>query len=405
MEAYRVFLSHEKLKSHIDKHCVFGCMDNPGVQFFRLAVRIRCGYVGKFNQPHPTIPDQIEAIWPIIGPLHISLNMRETLFGQHDGLLRLVHRLIVSRELPKKPTPQQIDYLVTAIACAWRNGVREHVARCIRDAPPKIKRDPHVHYLWAVLDDEIQTVYSVYEEAHRGGFFGPFFSMVLRLAEYALRWGRWNYRYRLLELVADIAYLKKARHLMADVIEKELAAVSDYPIENMHSQFQRLMHVSDSPDAVKKRAEQKVVGKQLDIQGAVAAKAGKHTYRLKQEDRYRVAVASARVALLTLFERVLSPDGMDGNGMPLEPLPAAPPVKESGKEKRKRARGGAGRGKRAATKEKMGSGGKVKACFLQFCSLTLCVTHHFHVHTTTLRCGKTLQCQNVLEWITIDGMI
>ena len=77
--------------------------------------------------------------------------------------------------------------MVTAIACAWRNGVREHVARCIRDAPPKIKRDPHVHYLWAVLDDEIQTVYSVYEEAHRGGFFGPFSSMVLRSAEYALR--------------------------------------------------------------------------------------------------------------------------------------------------------------------------------------------------------------------------
>ena len=154
--------------------------------------------------------------------------MRETLFDQHDGLMRMVHWLIVSRELPKKPTPQQIDYLVTAIACAWRHDVREQVVQRIRDAPDEVKRDPHVHYLWAVLDDEVQTVYFVYEEAHRGGIYGPLFATALRSAEYALQWGRWNYRYWLLELFADIAYLKKATHGMTDVMEEELAAVSDY---------------------------------------------------------------------------------------------------------------------------------------------------------------------------------
>ncbi|ORZ35542.1 hypothetical protein BCR44DRAFT_122283, partial [Catenaria anguillulae PL171] len=112
-------LKVEPLRKFACEYLVPVPMDNPGVHALRTAIRLRREWVSTFNEEHPTIPKEIDSLFPHIGPLHLSLNMRETFFTEHQDFLRLAHRMVAGKEMTKKPSPQVIDYLVTVLACAW----------------------------------------------------------------------------------------------------------------------------------------------------------------------------------------------------------------------------------------------------------------------------------------------
>ena len=98
VDAYMALLNEvlkvEPLRKFASEYLVNAPMDNPGVHALRTAIRLRREWVATFKEEHPTIPKEIESIFPHIGPLHLSLNMRETFFNEHQDLMRHVHRMV-----------------------------------------------------------------------------------------------------------------------------------------------------------------------------------------------------------------------------------------------------------------------------------------------------------------------
>src|SRR2546430_17671128 len=63
-----------EINSYLEKNILVAPMDYPGQK------NVRCAVVHRINGEQSGIPSQILNIVPLIGPLHVSLNSRETVF-------------------------------------------------------------------------------------------------------------------------------------------------------------------------------------------------------------------------------------------------------------------------------------------------------------------------------------
>src|SRR2546430_7168515 len=119
-------------------------MDYPGQKNVCRAVVNRM-----INGDQSNIPLQILNIVPFIGPLHISLNSRETVFLiNYDFFERMYHSVFgLNKILAKKPKPYRINLLLELAFKGW-SLVKESVNYLFRNS-----KDPEARMLINLLDN------------------------------------------------------------------------------------------------------------------------------------------------------------------------------------------------------------------------------------------------------------
>ncbi|CAG8496701.1 26411_t:CDS:2 [Dentiscutata erythropus] len=111
------------------------------------------------------IPEQILYIVPMIGPLHISLNSRETVFLENYAFFdKLFHEVFgCNKVLAQKPKPYKINLLHELAFQGWFR-VRSMILRKF-----EWSKDPEARYLINLLDNIIPLVLDFYPVIFRSG--------------------------------------------------------------------------------------------------------------------------------------------------------------------------------------------------------------------------------------------
>ena len=128
-------------------------MDYPGQKNVRRAIVHHM-----INREQSDIPPQILNIMPLIGPLHVSLNSRETVFLiNYDFFEKMYHLIFGSRKiLAKKPKPYRINLLLKLAFKGWllvKEPIQNHFNNC---------KDSKAYMFIDLLDNIIPLVLDFY---------------------------------------------------------------------------------------------------------------------------------------------------------------------------------------------------------------------------------------------------
>ena len=90
-------------------------MDFPGQYNLRKLI------VNKISTNNKRIPDEIINMVPLLGPLHVSLNSRETCVGKFHPFFNNLYKFVLNKKnnLSKNPPPFRINYLLYLAHSGW----------------------------------------------------------------------------------------------------------------------------------------------------------------------------------------------------------------------------------------------------------------------------------------------
>ena len=142
-----------EVKTYMEMQVLVAPMDYPGQLHVRRAItnRIKSG-------DSSGIPEQILHIVPMIGPLHVSLNSRETVFLLNYQFFDLLFHGVFgnNKVLAKKPKPYKINLILELTSQGWSR-VRSIVMQKFEHS-----KDPEARYLINLLDNIIPLVLDFY---------------------------------------------------------------------------------------------------------------------------------------------------------------------------------------------------------------------------------------------------
>jgi hypothetical protein len=113
----QLIINIPELYAYLEKNVLAAPMDYPEQKNIRRAVVHHM-----IEGEESNVPPQILNIVPFIGPLHVSLNSRETVFlVNYDFFEKMYHSIFGSRKiLAKKPKPYWINLL---LELAFKGGI------------------------------------------------------------------------------------------------------------------------------------------------------------------------------------------------------------------------------------------------------------------------------------------
>src|SRR6266496_5287544 len=116
LSVIRLIINIPELYAYLEENALVAPMDYPRQKNVRHAVM---NYLIKGEQS--SVPQQILNIIPFIGPLHISLNSRETVFLiNYDFFEKMYYAIFgLYKILAKKPKPYQINLLLELAFKSW----------------------------------------------------------------------------------------------------------------------------------------------------------------------------------------------------------------------------------------------------------------------------------------------
>jgi len=123
------------------------------------------------------VPPQILNIIPFIGPLHVSLNSRETVFLiNYDFFEKMYHSIFGSRKiLAKKPKPYRINLLLDLAFKGWLL-VKESIQNLFQNC-----KDPEARTFIDLLNNIIPLVLDFYPIIFRSGHWEAYEEAMLRM--------------------------------------------------------------------------------------------------------------------------------------------------------------------------------------------------------------------------------
>ena len=171
VEALKNVLDIPELKSYLE-HNVVAPMDYPGQVFVRRAISY---YLN--SEDGSGLSPLLLHIVPIIGPLHVSLNARETvLMLNYDFFNNLYCEVYKKkRQLAKKPKPYRINILLEIAVTGW-NLIKTDVMKKILNC-----KDAEVRYLIDLLDNIVPLVLDFYPIIFRSGHWPAYIEAMFRV--------------------------------------------------------------------------------------------------------------------------------------------------------------------------------------------------------------------------------
>jgi len=246
INALKNVLDVPELKSYLEQHILAAPMDYPGQFYVRCAIS-SCLNSGNRFELSPLLPH----IVPMIGPLHVSLNSRETVFMFNYAFFNQLYCEVYMKKRPlaKKPRPYRINLLLELAVSGW-NMIRTDVINKFRSC-----KDIEVRYLLDLLDNITPLVLDFYPLIFRSGHWPAYMDALFRAWTLFFRYGRKHYNKLPLAFFSDVFYWFNTQHPMAQVIEQNLHLFNDYYVENFHSSLRLQTNEFNSPDQIIQQAK------------------------------------------------------------------------------------------------------------------------------------------------------
>ncbi|CAJ0907840.1 10112_t:CDS:2 [Entrophospora sp. SA101] len=219
-----------ELKLYLEKNILVSPMDYPGQFYVRRAIS-SCINSASTSE----LSTLLLHIVPMIGPLHVSLNSRETVFLLNYAFFNKLNCEVYlkKKKLAKRPKPYKINVLLELAASVWSLIRKEVLAKFCNC------KNPEVRYLLDLLDPVIFQ--SGYRPAYKEAMF--------RVWMLFHRYGRKNYNKLPLAFFSDVFYWFTTHHPMASIIEQNFHLFNDYYVENFHSSLHLQTNKSNSSEA------------------------------------------------------------------------------------------------------------------------------------------------------------
>jgi hypothetical protein len=233
LEALKMITNIPILNEYLQRYVIPIVADFPGQLFIRRAISL---YQKLMNDPPSNlkIPKIINNFIPLLGPLHVSLNMRESTILTHWDFFEQLYKFVFgkNKKLAKKPMPWKINILLDLADKGWKqvaNNIIEKFGRCCKDTEYRSILD--------LLDNIVPAVLDIYAIIFRSGSCEEYVETIFRLWTFALRWERKNYNKLPLAFLSDFFYWKDNKHPFYDAMRKYLVSFNDYYVENWHSRI------------------------------------------------------------------------------------------------------------------------------------------------------------------------
>jgi len=168
---------------------------------------------------------------PIIGPLHISLNSRETLFQTYHFFFEMLyHDLFGNKKiLSQKPKQTVISLILHLTYHGWKN-IRDIVIKRFNNS-----KDAEYQMMIDLLDNSIPLTLDIYTTLFRSGFFEGYLDGIVKIWVLFQRLRRHNYNKAPFMFLSDVFYWTSKKHLIIDALKNNLPIFNDYFIKNFHS--------------------------------------------------------------------------------------------------------------------------------------------------------------------------
>ncbi|PKC55127.1 hypothetical protein RhiirA1_476129 [Rhizophagus irregularis] len=194
---FKVFERSENT-DYLDHYVIPIIADWPGQVNIRRAITLR------INKGLASgISEQILSLIPMIGPLHISLNSRETLFQTYYFFFEMLYHDLFG---DKKVLSQKLK-----------------------------QTDAEYRMMIDLLDNSIPLTLDIYAVLFRSGYFEGYLKGVVRIWVLFQRLRRRNYNKAPLVFLSDVFYWELNNHPMSDTLKNNLPIFNDYFVENFHS--------------------------------------------------------------------------------------------------------------------------------------------------------------------------
>ncbi|PKY60017.1 hypothetical protein RhiirA4_483254 [Rhizophagus irregularis] len=203
---FKVFEKIEQ-EDYLNNFVIPTICDWPGQVNLRRAITLRLN-----KKENSGISPQILSIIPMIGPLHISLNSRETLFQKYHFFFEMIYHNLFgdNKVLAQKPKPRLINLILNLTFYGWKN-----IRNLIINRFGNIK---DVEYLMMIdlLDNSLPLTLDIYTKLFRCGFFEGYLEAPLIF-------------------LSDVFYWTLNDHPILDILKNNLPIFNDYFVENFHS--------------------------------------------------------------------------------------------------------------------------------------------------------------------------
>ncbi|PKC60709.1 hypothetical protein RhiirA1_444780 [Rhizophagus irregularis] len=222
-----LFKVFERLENtdYLDHYIIPIIADWPGQVNIRRAITLR------INRGIASgISKQILSLIPMIGPLHISLNSRETLFQTYHFFFEMLyHDLFEDKKvLSQKPKQTVINLILDLTFNGWKK-IRKVIMNRFKNS-----KDAEYRMMIDLLDNSIPLTLDIYAVLFRSGYFEGYLESVVRVWVLFQRLRRHNYNKAPLVFLSDVFYWELNNHPMANVLKKNLPIFNDYFVENFH---------------------------------------------------------------------------------------------------------------------------------------------------------------------------
>src|SRR6185369_5722890 len=203
--------------------------DYPGQYYIHKAITLRRRYGDSSN-----ISEKILHLVPLLGPLHVSLNTRETTMKIYHQFFNIFYEIFKKKKnLATKPQPWMTDLLLYLSHSGWMI-IRRTILK-------KIKNNKDIEYrtFLDLLDNIVPACLDFYTILFREGHFGEYISTIFQLWSIMKRFERKNYNKIMLAFLSDVLYWQVTEHPLYNVLKEHLSSFNEYFIENFHSLVRR----------------------------------------------------------------------------------------------------------------------------------------------------------------------
>ena len=169
-----LFKVFEKIERHdyLNDFVIPTICDWPGQVNLRRAISLRLK-----NGDKSGISSQILSLIPMIGPLHISLNSRETLFQIYHFFFEMIYHNLFGENkiLAQKPKPTIINLILNLTFYGWKN-IRNLVIN-------HFKNIKNIKYLMIIdlLDNSLPLILDIYAKLFRCRFFEGYLESIIKI--------------------------------------------------------------------------------------------------------------------------------------------------------------------------------------------------------------------------------
>ena len=185
-------------------------------------------------------------IIPFIGPLHISLNSRETVVLKFHPVFKELYSFLFGQKavLAKKPKAWRQSLLLEVLYGGW-SLIRDEVMSAFNNC-----KEVEYVTLLNLLDSYCPLVLSLYSIEFKNNYSSHYTQSVLRCWVMLMVFKRRHYNKALLILLTTFNHLKETGHPLFDIFLNSLVAFDEYPVENFHSILRGRSKATDTGDQI-----------------------------------------------------------------------------------------------------------------------------------------------------------